>query len=122
MMTLFAQAAAAPIEEIVPHAQLVLDAVVVGRWWSAVAAALAILALLVKRYGAKLWAPLATTPGVILSTFLLAFFGGLANSFAAGVEFSLAAITTAASIGLSAAGGWGALEVLWKTVKPKADP
>lgn len=114
------------MEEILALAGPLLEAVVAGNWWIAAGILVALLALVVRRYGAKLWAPLATLPGVFASTFVLAALGGLFNTLAAGQAFVLATVFAAIKVGFTAAGGWVALEALFrwfsahKVVEPPA--
>jgi|SRR5690606_1683540 len=104
--------------ELVALAQAILSAVVAGQWWPAAAAAVAALAIAVKKWGAAVWPPLGTVPGVIISTFVLAVAGGLLNTLAAGAALTLEVVWTALVVGGTAAGGWVAVEKLiawWKS-------
>lgn len=110
------------MEEFIPFAQTIFEAVISGQWWLAVATLFAALALVVRRFPDKLPASLGTVPGVILLTFGLSFGGGLANALAAGAAFSWEVIRTALSIGGAAVGGWAALETLARYFFPQLFP
>ena len=102
---------------LVELAQAILSHVVAGQWWPAAAAGVAALGIVVRRWGAELWPVLGTVPGMIGSSFLLAFSGGILNVLAAGDAITAAVIWTALQIGGAAAGGWVAVEKLvawWK--------
>lgn len=90
----------------------ILTAVTEGHWWAAVAGVLSLTALLLRRYGASIWAPLGTVPGVVVSTLLLSTLGGLANALGAGEAFSAPLLVTAGKIGLTASGAWALAEWL----------
>lgn len=108
-----------PDDAWIPLAKELLDAMVNGAWWQAAAAALALIGFGLRRFGPSIWPPLGTVPGVIITSFVLAFGGGLLNALAAGTGLDWPTIWTALKIGGSAAGGWGALELIWNWMKNK---
>lgn len=109
-------AQAADTDPFFAAASAVLDAVLHGQWWVAAAAAVGLLSLSVRRWGASLWAPLGSVPGVIGSSFVLAVLGGLVN---AGLvsggwpTFDSSLLLAMLQIGVTAAGGSAVLPALW---------
>lgn len=99
----------------------ILSAVVEGNWWIAVSSALALLAMVQRRFGERIWKPLASVPATIIGSFLFSFLGGVTNALAAGVTVSWPVVATALEIGFAAAGGWGALELLWRWLTGRDD-
>ena len=121
MFTMFLVFATQTVDPLLVIAGEILSAVMEGNWWIAVSSALALLAMVQRRFGERIWKPLASVPATIIGSFLFSFLGGVTNALAAGVAISWPVIAKALEIGFAAAGGWGALELLWRWVTGRDD-
>lgn len=93
------------------YAKPVFDAVMAGQWWAAAAFAVVLLCAAARKYMPASWK--TGTKGDIVglaTTFLMAFGGAIATTFAApGAVMSFAVLVTAAKIGALAIGGYTAI-------------
>lgn len=120
--TALAAGAALPDDaSLLEYARPVFDAIVHGQWWIAAASALILVVAAARKYapteGRFGWTGrvLASTPGVMASTFLLSFAGAVVTALMAlgpsGV-MSWAIAKTALLVGVTAIGTWKALHSL----------
>lgn len=108
-------------EPILDLAKPVLDAIMHGQWWLAASAGLILVVSALRKYAPVegrfgwLGRAVASTPGVMGTTFALAFGGAVFNALLAlgpaGV-MSLAIAKTALWIGVAAIGAWKAVHTL----------
>lgn len=102
------------MEEFIPFASQIFDAVVHGQWWAAVSAVLAALAFFVRKHPERLPDKLQSVPVLVGLTFGLSFAGGLVNALAAGAGLSWVVVQTAIQIAFAAIGGWAGVELVLK--------
>ena len=98
----------------IPLAQALLDAVMNGQLWAAVAAGIGLLGFLLRYHGPKLWAPLGYLPVVVGIQFVFTFAGGMVNHLVAGADITSEMVWTALRIAGAAAGGFGVIEAIFK--------
>lgn len=118
---LAAGAAITEDQSLLELAKPIFDAVVHGQWWIAAASALILVVAAARKYapteGRFGWAGrmLQSTPGVMVSTFVLSFAGAVTTSLLAlgptGM-MSFAIAKTALLVGVAAIGAWRAIHAV----------
>lgn len=102
------------MEELIPYAGPLLEAILNGQWWMAASVVVAALTLSLRLIP---YPPIKTAPVQVIGSFLLAMAGGILNVLAAGAEITSDVLVTALQIGAAAGaavGGIPALVAWWK--------
>lgn len=102
-----------PSSAVVSLATDLLMAIVSGEWWKVAVAVVAMLSLVIRWKGASLWKPLGTVPGLVISSFALAFAGGFVNAGLADDFAWVPVLLAALKIAVSSSITSGGVTALW---------